>query len=352
MKPEKGKWAFRFISIVLIGAIFMSAVVYIIDPLYKYRISDTKYILSEQYSSPGLVRFYEYDTLLIGSSMVQNTDMEHFNNKLNVNAIKIGIGGMGLLEQGKYISLANEKKDVKKYYICVDLASINKPIRTNSYLFEDDAFSQIKYFFNYEVWTRYIPVDVGLIMADLFGIDIPKSAEKATDVKRMGEWKDGAVFGKEQIIHNYINKKFAVSEVDKTDLVETSKKNIDVFFEEVDISKAEYNFFFPPYSALAWYDFQQDECFEEFLEIKEYFVEKATSSRANVYDFQSDEMVLNLDNYKDTTHYSPKINNWMTECFYAKEKIVTNENIGKSHEKLRDIVETFEKENPQLVKSE
>ncbi len=338
-----------FTSICLIIAIFMCAIVFVVDPFYMFRLNENPYILSERYSSPGLVKHYNCDTLLIGSSMIQNTDMDYFNEKLDTKAVKIGISGIGLEETAKYINLASKRNDIEKYYVCIDLASLNKEdIATPEFLFEDDILSYIKYFFNYEVWTRYMPIDVALIAMNKMGIELPLTVKESTDVKYIGEWKKSVVFGKKRVIRNYLNKKFAVSSVEKTNLISKSKKRIDDFFDRVDMSESEFNFFFPPYSALAWYNNQKDDIFDEYLIIKEYFIEKAHQNGSYVYDFQASDFILDLDNYKDTTHYSPEINNWMTDCFQKEINKVNNYDVPELNKKLRKLVEDFKKENPQL----
>lgn len=69
--------------------------------------------------------------------------------------------------------------------------------------------------------------------------------------------------------------------------------------------------FFSPYSVLYWYD--QSPNLEAILKVREY-VADAMIKYDNVFlfDFQSEsQLVLNLWNYKDTMHYSPRINDFI-----------------------------------------
>ena len=55
-----------------------------------------------------------------------------------------------------------------------------------------------------------------------------------------------------------------------------------------------------------------------------------------VYDFQAIPEICDLDNYKDITHYSAQINEYMVDCFANKKYIVTSDTIDKSIDDLKE----------------
>ena len=71
-------------------------------------------------------------------------------------------------------------------------------------------------------------------------------------------------------------------------------------------------------------------------------------SHVAVYDFQPMDIISDLDNYKDITHYSAYINEEMVDCFSEKRYLVDSENISDSIANLKQIVDTFKKENAEL----
>ena len=81
---------------------------------------------------------------------------------------------------------------------------------------------------------------------------------------------------------------------------------------------------------------------------KKYFVEKALEKGVTVYDFQSIDFTLELDNYKDTTHYKPEINDYMTRCFATGEHVVTIENYAEYESKLIKMRNDFKQEYKEL----
>ena len=84
-----------------------------------------------------------------------------------------------------------------------------------------------------------------------------------------------------------------------------------------------------------------DGTFEAYMQAKKYFVQKLTDCGAIVYDFQSADVIVDLNNYKDITHYSPEINDWMVECFANQEYIITVENCDEFQAGLERRLEEF-----------
>ena len=70
-------------------------------------------------------------------------------------------------------------------------------------------------------------------------------------------------------------------------------------------------------------------------------MEKATIKGYNVFDFQADVLTMNLDNYKDTTHYKQDINDWMIECFAKLKYKADVKSIDEYEKLLRNNVEKF-----------
>ena len=81
------KWTITLLSAVAITLIGFACVMYWLDPLLHYGAESgplTCYEYSEMYSNPGIAKHYEYDTVMVGTSMIQNTDVDLCMNFGNV----------------------------------------------------------------------------------------------------------------------------------------------------------------------------------------------------------------------------------------------------------------------------
>ena len=76
-----GKW-FRNLLVLIAGLlVLMMLFVYFIDPFLYYRSGDHRYWLNSRYVTKGVLEHEDYDTVIIGSSMVQNFRMQSFRDR-------------------------------------------------------------------------------------------------------------------------------------------------------------------------------------------------------------------------------------------------------------------------------
>lgn len=347
------KWIISFFAVVLTIMVLLSGIAYIIDPFFQFRVKDNSYMLSGWFVGSGLIENYDYDTLIIGSSMTQNFDMDVFRNELGVKPLHVGLGGIRSSEINQLMNVAYNANKGKDYYICVDLSVFTNDNMESCYpehLLKKDFLSRLRYLLSYEVWFRYILVDVSFMLMDRIGVNLPIKFAYSKSIDRLEDWRLDVTFGKDVVLNNYVSGKYSVSKVDTENLYERMTAHIDDYLLKYDFEKGAHTFFFPPYSSLYWCDAQNSGYFNAYLCAKQYFVERATEYGANVYDFQCADFTTDLDNYKDTTHYRPEINDWMVECFANRDYLATTENYGTFQEKLIENTNSFRNEYADLFK--
>jgi len=336
-------WICSFICVVIILTLIVGSVVYIIDPFFRFRVVDGKYFLNPKYVSPGLVRNYDYDTLILGSSMIQNFNMQSFRDKLNCKPLHIGIGGAKPAEILKYIELSEKVGKADTYYICIDISSFafEPVVYTPEYLFDDGLISDFKYIYNYEAICQFVPANIALMALEKIN---PNTGlyDKKTQIDYLGDWSDDFRCSEKSVIENYNSGAYKPASVNPDTFYELCAKKTDDFFEILNKSK-DYVFFIPPYSSLYWYDKINSGEFDVLNQGKKYFVEKALNFGATVYDFQAAELTVDLNNYRDTTHYSHQINEWIVDRFKDGAFKINRTNIDDTAEiivantkKLRD----------------
>ena len=217
---EKGirssKWGISFLCAVIVLFIFVCLSVFLIDPFFQFGVHDNQYLLNAAYVDAGLIKNYDYDAVIIGSCMVENYDIETFNNAFGVKAVKIGCGGLGSDGVLEYLLLANRVGKAKNYYINIDFASFTwhkdngaaapaeqGEIRFEeySYLLKDDPLSRLRYMFSYEAWFRFIPVDLGLTAYKTVKGDLSEGKLGVrTSIAHIGEWSDDYQYGEDEVM--------------------------------------------------------------------------------------------------------------------------------------------------------
>ncbi|MDD7769116.1 MAG: hypothetical protein PT936_09700 [Treponema sp.] len=347
------RWILVFIISIFIFVTLCYFITKRFDPFYKYgkREHWDKYniIKHERFIDVGLIRSFDYDTLLIGSSMVENWDMDYFREQLDCNAIKVPLSGLKISETVDLLNVATKVGKARKYYISLDVAKLannDDKSRFSDYMLKDSFLADVKYSLNYESWYRYYPLNFMMNSFSKINLGITnKISEKwislfggDLDIDNKDNWSEYYVFDKETVLNNYYSGKYSVSKVELNNLYQRMCKKVDYLFESVHFDKeAEYNFFLPPYSILFWYDANKLGYFETYMKVQDYFMEKAKEYNIKVYNFQSAECILDLNNYKDTSHYSPEINNWMTDEFLGSKKYLYTKSYSYLIESLNNF---------------
>ena len=351
-KPSASKWIRNFLCFLLAILLFLSAVAYVVDPFMQFRVRDNAYFLEEWHVGGGLIKNYDYDTLILGSSVTQNFDMDVFRQELGAKPLHIGLGGMTSEEMAELLNLAYETGRADTYYLGIDVMVYqagNEPSRMSEYLIRNDLLSKLRYLLSYEVWFRYLPVDVALLILDKLDVELPLKFAYKKSIDKLSDWRlDFPVWGEKLVLSYYQHGEYNMSRVESENMYNEAVACVDAFFEQCDFEKGEHIFFFPPYSSLCWAEYQCRGQFDIYMQIKKYFIEKALEYGVTVYDFQAEEFTMDLDHYRDLTHYMPHINDWMVRCFANGENIVTAENRQIFEEKVIENKNRFMEEHAEF----
>src|SRR5579871_3770468 len=107
------------VSVGLVGPMLM---VYAIDPLQLFRRAPYAAVFStnERYQLPGLARNYDYDTVIVGSSMAQNFYLGYADRELRARTLKLAISGSSAHEQFLILNVALRTGKVKRVVWSLD----------------------------------------------------------------------------------------------------------------------------------------------------------------------------------------------------------------------------------------
>ncbi len=141
--------------------LFFAFIVVIIDPYFHYRKPSTNiaYILdNERYQNDGIIKHFDYNAIITGTSMVENFKVSEFNKLFNVNSIKIPFAGAMFKEiNDNLITATNYNDNIKIILRCLDLYKLNKPKNAiaydtyPTYLYDNNIFNDIEYLLNKDI---------------------------------------------------------------------------------------------------------------------------------------------------------------------------------------------------------
>ena len=307
---------------------------YIVDPLQFYKKSNyfnNKLYEYQRFQNPGLARTYEYDSVIIGTSMTENFLPRDTKSILGLETLKLSISAGSAYEQALMLKTAIRTGKVDTVLWGIDLSSyrgssdrlgVNDP-EFPSYMYDDNKLSNMLYLLNDKTTELSIKTLIRLIR---FG-----PANKIIDVSRYSFWYPYAVFGKEAMLER--GKIFEEqneglgSEYDKDELILNAKLNLIPLIEAN--SGIQFIFFYTPASVLREHFFIKENIFDIQLEFKRYLSKQLLSyDNVRLYDFQAaDEIILDLDRYSDYSHYDLSTMVYMLECIKRGRYLVTKEDM-------------------------
>lgn len=322
------------LSLTTLFLILVAVINYSIDPFQQYRESKLyrAVFVNAKNLNAGLIKNYDYNFAIVGSSMAENFLIKDVDRLFNSKALKVTLSGASAKEISTTLNLLLECKKAKTILLALDIFSFSK--EDNSlplYLYDTNYLNDFKYILNFDTLFE---ANLELILRNFL-----KYKEELTDIKRAYYWGDNYDYSKELAILDFKSESFMRELKPFKSLKESFRENLFSHIEKN--PEIEFKLFFPPYSILTWKHLENFSTLNRALEFKRYLLESLISKEnVELYDFQNiEEIVLNLDNYKDISHYSPAINRFILNSISNREFLV--EDIDSNMKSLREITSKF-----------
>lgn len=312
----------------LIGAFVIGIFTFAGDPyLYFRNVSNDKKLLQANYVNIGLIKNYKYDTAFIGPSEIHTIDTGFVKSYYSVNAVKLVVKDMDVNDMLYMFESSQKYSDASEYIFNIDLEDFThlkavdgRSSKFPAYLYNGKIWDTIKYLLSYESSLRYAPINFVINGALDLGFQPPEEIIKHTEVGKIEDWSEDAVFGEDKVresYHDYIKKQ---NNIDQSYVLEELKKNIDSFLNKIkDKQKPGQSivFGFPPYSALYWEALKETGAGEVYSSAKKYFIKQSRQlEMVRVVDVQAIPEIMDLNRYKDLTHFNGEITRIYTDAIF------------------------------------
>jgi len=338
---KRKTWTFLTLGTLILSITALCAAVILIDPFQIYRKAE-RYLppidnKTQVYSNAGIARQYDYDSIVVGTSVTENFRPSQMDSVLGGRFIKLCSSAGTAYNHAILMDLAFRTHDVKRVVYGLDVYSFTKGLNETGttmpmYLYDANLFNDAAYWLNRSVLASFIPRC------------LRTWGQTQTDALRdsMYVWQDQYTFGPEALWD--VQFKAPESRKNPGEYIEALYDNLNthlipyIKFHP----KTQFDIFFPPYSAAEWAKMEGNGTFDALLTMRRLCYD-ALSGYANVrvYDFAAkEEWVTDIDNYKDPLHYAQWINDAIAECIARGENLVTDsEQIAAADAQLRTWVD-------------
>lgn len=325
------KWTIITLSIIFLFLLLVSLTVVIIDPFFYFHkpIMGKGYVIDEEvYQNPGIIKNFDYDTIITGSSMTQNTKASDVDYWFDANSVKTTFSAAHGYDYNMFFKIALKSEDLKLVVWGLDPYSFIQEIDTNRYtlpvyFYDENPFNDISYILNKGSFMR----SLGVIKRALKG-------EENVSRDRAYNWleKFDDNFDEQKVLKKHLRLRTDVigEPRSKDYFLKNAKANMEVNILPIikDNPEIDFEIFFPPYSILYWDTMIVDGTLEAMIELEKYIIEIFLKyDNVKIHYMQSnDEIITNIKNYMDYAHYLPEINTLIIESMGKEEYLLTRDN--------------------------
>ncbi len=340
------KWLLLFGGVLLAGLVAIAALVIYVDPFFQYHkpLSFFPYKVDNQLSqNPGMARRLDYDSVLLGSSMTASFDTDWFTEVMGLQTVKLSYNGAFPKDEANIMDIIFDTKgsSVKKIFMAVDQGAFSADTEATKYpipeyLYDKNPFNNVQYLFNKDVLLNYIFKPL---------ID---PTERTDWTQLYKPWWTDQYYTKANVLMYYVPAEEAEQEMAEDAFVSGIRANLDVnILPYVEAHpETEFVFWYPPYSILYWNDVMRQKELDAVIRELEYMTEQLLAyNNVRVFCFQNNrEIVCNLNNYADYTHYHGDICRYIVESFNNGDNELTWENYEEVLSDLRELASSYDYE--------
>ncbi len=341
------RWGIITLSIVVALIACSALITFVVDPFQMYRSATWFSPIFENnlepYLNAGMARHYDYDSVILGSSMTENFHPTLVDQTLGGTHVKLPFEGGMAGNHAEAMRLAFETRPLKRVIYCLDMYSfVRKPdysaFPMPTYLYNSDPFDDVQYLLNSTVLFKQLP---SAMYHNFIARDLAPTTRDS-----LYAWKDDVVYSEACTLAScdFTKPQQEMQPID--DYIDNVRANFAQYLQPYLSAHPDTEFvcYFPPYSTLQYYIMRQIGHLDFVLATKEVLTELLLPyPNVKLYDFTANmDWVANLNNYTDYAHHSPQVNDWITLEF-AKDTFLVDEiyDVYDANDALVEAVDTF-----------
>ena len=326
--------------------VVIAAITVIIDPFVHYHApffglaaAETE----ERGQQIGVAKNMSYDTAIIGSSMSENFEAGWFDDGIIGNStVKLSMQGAHFDDYSRLLNVVLSKPETKTVIISLDNYILlhnpsEHPTTIPDYLENDTVMDDIYYLWNKSVAFVYLPQFIINNITEGFSAD---SAYCWAGRYKFDRYVAQATYLPYRLMQPEPEEKFdtyyGYSEEFLAGITPYIEARPDVQFI----------FYAPPYSIMYW-----DDCIlrgrltAEICALNEVYKRLLGYDNVRIFYFQDNwDIITDLNNYKDYSHFSQDISHYLYECMATGNNEITSETSFDTLLKFSEDVAAYDHE--------
>lgn len=334
---KSSKWIIAFLGIIAAGVLCCIVLVSVIDPFFQYHapLESFPYQVDNQgLQNPGMARNFDYNSIIIGSSVTANFYGGWFDEDFGCDSIKL-VQNAAFPRDYRNLFMQVDKgcDDLKYVFWTIDPFNFKEPdtiaYPIEEYLYDSNPLNDVKYWVNADVLTEYI-------LKPMF------DAKDATDFKDVYETHSVLWYGREFAMKFIDEEEQSDTFLEPDALLETAAITFDDNIAPIIESHKDTEFYisFAPLSIMRWYSEVSTGRINAQLEVYRYTMERLLEyDNVKLFCFADDlELISDLNRYADAIHFDREVSHMMEQSMASGAYMVTKENMNERIDTFKEYV--------------
>ncbi len=327
------RWVWCVVALLMAGLVLLGGFTAFIDPYFHYHgpLPFVKYELkNERYQNNGIVRHFDYDAIITGSSMTECFRTSQLDELFGVKSVKVPFSGGSFREVNENLQVAvDHNPELKMVVRCLDANRFfdhkDKMDYDDypDYLYDESLWNDASYLFNKDILMTAVQNLHGYMA----------SGNNAMSMDEYVNWSNFYTYGREAILGA-----FAPEEVERTEYrTEITQEEYRMMDESISRNiteliaahpEIEFYIYISPYSIYCMDYWRRSGTLERQLLAEKYYIEKLLPyDNVKLFSFFTDyDTVCNPDNYKDVAHHGGWVNSRILEYMKSDTYRLTIDN--------------------------
>ena len=332
------------LSIFLILLISVAGFQIAVDPLFQYHtpwFGMEPVITNERYQNAGYARHFDFDNVIMGSSMSENFRVSDVEDLFGGKTAKLTMMGSSFLDWTYLLNVLQNREKQPEHILnnldpYVFKASSKKTWKElPTFLYDDDYLNDAEYLWNFQIINDFTYTSIESNIKD----EIP-------DYDTVFTWDQRFSFGKDEVLGAYKRPKRTKKARNNEAYLKNLSNNISLIEPYFDsMADTEFVFYFSPFSMAYWDSIVRintlDRQKESYLMVCKRLLEY---DNVKLYFWSDDEMmsiISDLDHYKDISHYGPEVSKEIIDRIKKNQGLLTKDNYVNEIETFFDYVKKF-----------
>jgi len=343
VERSSARWLAAVLALAVAALCAVGAFIVWVDPFQQYHLASRYpprfYFLHHRYINPGLARNQAYDTIVSGSSIMENTRNDFVALACGGSAVNLSMPAMSASEQRLMIETAFANRPLRRVIAVLDFNEFAGSVDERQdvagplprYLYDHDPFNDLPYLLSWDVLVKAWRIVRG------------DTTERFTsDPNAAWFWGNVVKFGRDKVLRGldleHLNARYQQPQRTLSGMRASFEHNLLPILRRH--PETEFDLVWPPYSILVWVDFAQRDQLDVTFAFKRY-VFKVTRALSNVriVDLQPDASVTHdLDRYDDIYHFDPAVNELIIEATCRGTWNVDDASVNEFERQLREQI--------------